>query len=279
MRYRSLVTPTLAFRPGESNCWRAAPGHPHVDESPYYACALPRLISALRDAFRSPSAHVAVVQLAPWLGYGTPSAAAGAIRQAQLTACDGLKGVSVVSAVDAGDAGGNNWRPGSVHPREKQLVGRRTAAAALRVRYRRPAAPFSGPRYTSARSGGGLSPATLSATVFFSSASEDSDSSPLTLRPGPALRCPEVKDAPKSDCAGCFVRDQYGRWYAAEASLTQDGHALVLAVTSGSVTSAAEGVPLQASATACGWGTWPLVPVASRQGIPAFPWNETVAVV
>ena len=264
----------LLRRTGESNCWRAPPGAPApVDESAYYACALPRHISALRAAFRSPDAHVAVVQLAPWIGYGTPSPHAAAIRQAQLTACDGLPLVSVVPALDGGDRGEGGGKAGDIHPREKRLVGRRTAAAALRVRYNRPAPPFAGPRYAAATPGGGGQPsARMSATVTFVSHDVAGVSAaPIVLRPlEAAMRCPDDgSDAHLVDCSGCFLRSQDGLWYAAEASLLPGGRALLL--------SAATPQPEVATATACGWGKWPLMPVASPQGIPAFPWNETVS--
>lgn len=217
---------------------------------------------------------MAVVQLAPWIGYGTPSPHAAAIRQAQLAACDGLPLVSVVPALDGGDAGEDGGKAGDIHPREKRLVGRRTAAAALRVRYSRPAPPFAGPRYAAATpGGGGPASARMSATVTFVSPDVGGASaappSPLVLRPPEAMRCPDDgSGAHLVDCSGCFLRSQDGMWHAAEAALLPGGRALLL--------SAVGLRPEVATGTACGWGKWPLMPVASPQGIPAFPWNETL---
>ena len=172
-------SPPPAADQGESNALTA------TSEAAYYKCALPFLVASLRALFNSPSAHAAVVQLAPWAS----SAAAfngevAALRQAQLEAGDPPgAGISVITAVDGGDPYGPI---GSIHPRAKKPVGDRLGAALLSAVYGAPT-PFAGPRLRAAVSGGG---AGLSATLTFAAGS------PLVLiPPTPAGRFAKVSMA------------------------------------------------------------------------------------
>jgi hypothetical protein len=222
----------------------------------------------LREGFESPEAHVAVVQLAPWTGYGNNGEHIARLRQAQLSASAPLHRVSVVPAVDTGDiqihtVSGESISRGGVHPRDKQTIGLRTASAALSVLYGGSSTPFSGPLYASAVAGGGPT-GTLSATVSFRPIAGG-----LILRKDERYNaCPSVFRE-QSECAGFSVQGVDGKWYAATAELT-GGLKLVL-------TAVDAPAGLDAAATSCGWGSWPLVPVFSRAGLPAFPWSARVS--
>jgi len=258
----------LVWYQGESNALTAAP------EDGYYLCALPFLVQSLRALFDSPAAFAAIVQLAPWASSAASfNARVAALRQAQLAASDALPGMATITAADGGDPFGPI---GSIHPRAKQLVGRRLAAAALTAVHGRPT-PFAGPRYASAAAGGGAA-GSLSATVSFaapSPASPGNDGPLVLIAPAPvgpfanSSVCPVGVAADL--CAGFALRGSNGVWYNASAALGAAQRTLVL-------TASDSGVPagLTATATASGWSLWPLTTLYNNAGLPAFPWNETI---
>ena len=258
----------IVFYQGESNSLTAE------QEDGYYLCALPFLIRSLRSLFDSPSAFAAIVQLAPWASSAASfNGQVAALRQAQLAASDALPNMATVTAVDGGDPYGPI---GSIHPRAKQLVGRRLAAAALTAAYKQPT-PYAGPRYASAAPGGGAA-GTLSATVSFAAPSPASPGNDGPLRlvaPSPAgpfansSVCPAGVQADL--CAGFALRGSDNVWYNATATLGASQRTLVL-------TASDPGVPagLTATATASGWSLWPITLLYSSAGLPAFPWNVSI---
>jgi hypothetical protein len=149
----------LVWYQGESNALTAAP------EDGYYLCALPFLVQSLRALFDSPAAFASSA--------ASFNARVAALRQAQLAASDALPGMATITAADGGDPFGPI---GSIHPRAKQLVGRRLAAAALTAVHGRPT-PFAGPRYASAAPSRGLSSSTTSVVSSWSSSSPTSRAS------------------------------------------------------------------------------------------------------
>jgi hypothetical protein len=185
-------------------------------------CALPFLVGSLRSLFNSPTAFAAIVQLAPWASSNASfNGQVAALRQAQLAASDALPHMATITAVDGGDPFGPI---GSIHPRAKQLVGRRLAAAALTAVHGRPT-PFAGPRYASAVPGGGAAGA-LSATVSFAapSAASPGNDGPLRLispsPDGPFANSSVCPTGVAADlCAGFALRGSDNVWYAAVAAL------------------------------------------------------------
>jgi hypothetical protein len=232
-----------------------------VTEADYYTCALPFLVTSLRSLFLSPYAHAGVVQLAPWASAGANfNVEVATLREAQLRGGDGAANISVVTAVDKGDPYGPI---GSIHPRAKQPVGARLAAAMLTALYGMPT-PFAGPRFASGAAGGGAAGA-LSATLRFSPAG-----APLTIVAPTAVgplanssECP-VGVSPTLCCSFTLQNDA-GAWAPATASLAEGGTALLLT---------APGVG-RAVAAAAGWCLWPITLLYSAAGLPAFPFNET----
>lgn len=256
----------IVWYQGESNAMTA------TLEATYYACALPYLVGALRGLFVSPGAHASIVQLAPWASSAAAiNAEVAALRDAQLRGGDApAAGIAVITAVDGGDPFGPI---GSIHPRAKQLVGRRTAAAALTAAYARPT-PYSGPRYASGTAGGGAVGA-LSATVRFSGVGPGNDGPLVLIAPsavGPYANssvCPTGVSA--TLCQGFMIQGSNGLWYPANATVLPPAASATLLLT-------AQGAPagLTASATASGWSLWPITLLYSTGGLPVFPWNSTL---
>lgn len=253
----------IVWYQGESNAMVSTP------EADYYACALPFLVAGLRAVFNSPAAHASVVQLAPWASSpASINAQTGALRNAQLLGGD-APNISVITAVDGGDPFGPI---GSIHPRAKQLVGRRTAAAALTTVYDIPTA-FSGPRYASAVSGGGTA-GSLSATVTFSGVGPGHDGPLVVVTPNPvgplanSSVCPVGVNAIL--CEGFMIQASDGTWYAAGAATSTASPSSVI------LTAPAAPAGLTAIATASGWSLWPITLLYSAGGLPAFPWNATL---
>jgi hypothetical protein len=234
-----------------------------VAEADYYTCALPFLITSLRAALLSPLAHAGVVQLAPWASAAaTLNVEVAALRAAQLRGGDGAANVSVVTAVDKGDPGGPI---GSIHPRAKQPVGARLAAAFLTGVYGVPT-PFAGPRFASGAAGGGA-PGALSATLRFAPAA-----APLALVAptgvGPLANSSECPPTVPADlCCGFMLQSDAGAWAPADAALADGGDALVLTAPGAG----------RAVAAASGWCLWPITRLYSADGLPAFPFNASFA--
>jgi sialate O-acetylesterase len=255
----------IVWYQGESNSITA------VFEDVYYTCALPFLVASLREAFLTPAAYAAIVQLAPWASTAASfNGQVATLREAQLVACDQLPNMTAITAVDGGDPFGPI---GSIHPRAKQLVGRRLAGVALTHLYGVPT-PFAGPRYASAVAG---SPGSLSATVSFappSSASPGNDGAMQLLTPSPvgphanSSVCPVGVTADL--CSSFALRGSDGVWYAATATLDQSSRTLLLLA-------AGAGDKLTATATASGWSLWPISLLYSSAGLPAWPWNASIA--
>lgn len=203
------------------------------------------------------------MQLAPWASSAaTFNGRVAALRDAQLRAGDAAPNISVITAVDGGDPYGPI---GSIHPRAKQLVGRRAAAATLSVVYG-VAAASAGPRFASAARGGG---AGLSATVAFSGGGG-----------GLALITPQATGAYANSsvcpvgvgaalCAGFQIAGSDGVWRDATGALTADGARLVL--------SAAAPAGVTAVAVASGWSLWPISLLYGSNGVVAYPFNSTVS--
>jgi hypothetical protein len=133
---------------GESNC-----GSPAQN----YACQQNALINSWRQYFGNPTAFFGFVELEPWIGGPPP-----AFRAAQLNATS-LPYVGYAIGTDIGDPLGPF---GSVHPRNKKLVGRRLANAALTLQYGQPAT-YLPPTYASSTAGGGASSILVSVSVCF----------------------------------------------------------------------------------------------------------------
>ena len=233
---------------------------------PYYSCMLRGLMGGLRAALDSAAATWVTVQLAPFLG----GAELPFFRdmQCRVTRAQPLAACAVI------DDDGDPLSPiGSVHSRNKQLVGRRTAPALVAALYGPPTLQARGPHYAAATLGqADPSGAWVYANV---SLAPGQPGAPLALAWVPphinawqnSSRCPtEIGNVTASDCAWFNVLGSDGRFY----------NATQVALAGGGVLLAAPVVPpvpgIVARGTRFGWGQFPVVNVYDEGGFPLEPW-------
>jgi len=231
--------------------------------SGYYACQLSRLARDWRAGFGSPLAHWTTIQLAPYL----TSSPLAAFRSMQCETTAAIANASCAVIVHDGDP----LSPiGSVHSRNKQLVGRRVAAGILAYVYGDDtAAPFqSGPRYAGiAPKAGGA----LSATVSF--APETVEGGLVFVPPHVdswqnSSRCPtELPEVTLASCGFFELLGSDGVYYNA-SDVAIDAGGVTLTVTAAS---APGGVTVAGSRF--GWAVWPVVNFYGPKGLPIVPWS------
>ena len=214
----------------------------------------------------------------PWIG---PTATLAAFRVAQYAALS-LPNVGYSAGTDLGDPLGPF---GSVHPRNKKLVGARLAAAALSIQYATPRLYFP-PIYASARASG------TTVTVSFSNV-------PTTLVTAED-HCQTEYKVLASACSAFTIVGSDGISYAATPSVGADGKTLILtaagapggvtaanttfgwcvapdaeAVTSAAAAAAAIALTLPPSLLPSHRNAWPINLVKSAEGFPLRPWPST----
>ena len=229
----------------------------------YYACAFPRFIEDWRAKFAAPSALFSFQVLPAYVNdsgrfnpYSLPY-----LRAAQLTAL-AVPGTYAANTIDLGDALAPH---GSVHPRDKNSVALRMAAAARALVYGDTTVPYLSPAYASARVQGSAGTA-VTLRVDFAPAAPPS-SGLLSLRPA---ACPAgVGGLPASECSWFEAQLGDGSWRnASGVALSSDGRALLLTVDTGGAA---------VNATLGFFSPWPVVVLFSKEGLPALPWWEPVA--
>lgn len=252
-------TPSPHLLQGEND---AAPAGLH-----YYPCELSALAAAMRATHASPNAHWTTIQLAPYTG----GVILAPFRSMQCATTAGIPNASCATLVDDGDV----LSPiGSVHSRNKQLVGRRVAAGIAAALYGVPQPTGgAGPTFASAALQSTPNGA-LQALVSF--IPESLGGHPLVYAPPVAstwsnsTRCPSELGVIKvGDCDWLNILGSDGRAYNATASLASGGTALLLQAQ------APAGV--KAVGTRFGWNAWPVVNWYNAAGLPLTPWNVTNA--
>jgi hypothetical protein len=211
------------------------------------------MVNSWRDYFNT-SAFFGFVELEPWLG---PGSSLATFRTAQLATLSAITDVGYATGTDIGDPLGAGF--GSVHPRNKKLIGRRLANAALDVSYGMPA-QWLPPVYKSASAS--AAGAALTVTVTF-------DNVPSTLVPTDDRCHTEIPyNVSFAACAWFSVVASDGSVLNATAAVGADGTSVVLTATA-----ATPG--LTAVATAFGFNAWPINMIKSAEGFPIRPWNFT----
>jgi len=211
------------------------------------------MIDMWRAYFQNPTAFFGFVELEPWIGMG-PSLAA--FRRGQLASLS-LPHVGYAIGTDIGDPTGPF---GSIHPRNKKLVGKRLAAAALSITYGIPT-PYLPPTYNSARSTakGQL----LTVTVLF-------DEVPTKLVSA-ADHCKTEAPfkVPVAECAWFSITTSDNSILNATATIGADGKSLVLTAT-------AAKAGITATGSSFGMNGWPINTIMSAEGLPLQPWSENI---
>lgn len=234
----------------------------------YYACSLAALAAALRAAFASPNAHWVTFQLAAY--NGGPALAPFRRMQCATTYAD-IPNSSCVVLADDGD-----WASpiGSVHSRNKQLVGRRAGAALADAIYGVPQPTRGrGPTFVSQELASAPD-GTLTATVSIDPATLGPAgliySPPSTSPWSNATRCPLESGIFKlSDCGFLTIVTAAGAQLNATAAVDASGTKLIL--------TASAGAGQTAVGTTHGWGAWPVINYYNEFGLPLVPWNVTGA--
>ena len=264
--FNSLIAP-IAGPAGfavSAMVWFQGENDAQVLELAYYACELRELAASLRAAFASPAAHWTTVQLAPYTG----GAALGPFREMQCaTTWGAIANSSCAVIVDDGDV----LSPiGTVHSRNKQLVGRRVAAGLAAALYGAASAE-RGPQYAGAAlasAPGGL----LSADVRFDPATLGGRAlvyaPPAASQWSNSSRCPaELGIVRLQDCAWFYILASDARAYNATVTLGASGTTLHLGAQAPAGTLAV--------GTSYGYNAWPVVSYYNAAGWPMVPWNAT----
>ena len=260
--YDGLIAP-LAVGPLALDGFLFSQGECDADcnNTAYYACAFPKFIEDWRGKFQSPGAFFTFQVLPAYVNdsgrfnpYSLPYE-----RAAQLGGLAAGGRVHATNTIDLGDALAPH---GSVHPRNKQEVGRRMALAARALVFGDATVPYLAPTYASASvaaTGGG------STTVSVAFAPAPPASGALALRPA---ACPTgIGGLPASECSWFEVQLADGAWRnASSVELTGDAKGVLLTVDNAS----GQGV----NATRGFFSPWPVAVLFSQEGLPALPWWE-----
>ena len=200
-----------------------------------------------------------------------------ALRNSQQLAIAAAGAVAeLASAVDGGDP----FAPAtSIHPRGKQIPGRRLAAAILARRFGLPV-PHASPRYASAAAVAPPAGAAIAVSVALAGARGTPAPSLTWVAPSPSSnssRCPLDLTIPAFMCAGfeVMLADSpfpNGTWVPATATIDAAGTGLVLTVATGDAPAGS-----RAAATRNGYNAWPIVNVYAADGmLPLLPWSEAM---
>lgn len=173
-----LINSTIAGVIWYQGCHNVNNAGEHYDE------LLERFIGSWRERFHNPEMPVYVVQIAPHTYAGNAGAL---LREKQAKVAAKMEHVELVVTVD------QNERTGDIHPRNKQVVAERLAAAALGEHYGLPV-DFRSPTYQSHRSEGNK------LRVTFHDAEK-------------GLTCPDAQ------IVGFQVSDAMGRFHLAQAAI------------------------------------------------------------
>lgn len=238
----------------------------------FYSCQLAGLATDLRARMGTPGAHWTTVQLAPYDG----GSDLPYFRDMQCAVTAGLPNASCAVIVDDGDP----LSPiGSVHSRNKELVGSRVAAGIIPALYgvTGAAAQATGPQYASATLGAAADGSMLWANVSFTPGSLGPGGTLVYVRPhvNPwqnSSRCPtELSPFTSADCDWLNILASNGKAYnATVVSAVNGGLTLSLMAP---VSPPVQGIA--AVGTRYGWAEWPVVNWYNSFGFPMVPWNVT----
>lgn len=260
--YAPIFGPANSF-PVSAFIWFQGENDANLQEIPFfYPCQLTNLASSLRQVFNAQSAHWVTMQLAPYTG----GSALPPFRSMQCnTTWNNIPDSSCAILVDDGDV----LSPiGTVHSRNKQLVGERVAQLLNPVLFGAPFVADRGPQFASnvLAANGGI----LTADVYFTPSSLAGGGltyvAPFASTYSNSTRCPvELNIVRETDCDWISIIGSDSKAYNATVTINPDGKSLHL------VAQAVNGIT--AIGTRYGWGPWPVVNYySSVTSLPMIPW-------
>ena len=170
------------------------------------------MITSWRKYFGVAGAFFGIVILEPWVGGPSPG-----FRAVQMQSVAALAGVGYAAGMDIGDPTGPF---GSVHPRNKRLIGRRLANAALTLQYGAPATYLAPSPASSTAAAAGTA---VTVTVAF-------DNVPTTLVAADD-HCQTELGVPAAQCFWFSILTSDGKVHNATAAVGADGKSVVLSAT------------------------------------------------
>lgn len=243
---------------GEQNA--GCGGQPQI---PFYACALPALISDWRGKFNNDKMPFGVFMLAAW---SSDQPWFPLLRLVQVNTSIAVPHVATCSNLDAGNPVG-----GDVHSPYKQIPAHRCAAVMQNFLYDRTSAPYLGPRVVDVTVAAGPTGTTQVIHYF----------APGSISPGPAGGAAVTLNTSASLCPGSFPK---GACEAFALQRAAPNCSWVLSEPLGPVTAHLAGAGASTTLVldlgdggAVGgsrgyFGNWPLVQLYNGAGLPAEPW-------
>lgn len=216
-----------------------------------YACQQVAMIKSWRRYFNNPSAFFGFVEIEPYIGRPHYVYALPELRDSQLASLT-LPNVGYATAIDIGDELGPF---GSIHPRNKKLVGARLAAAARALAYNE-SVTWRPPAYASHIDASNGTLLTVRVTLDFV---------PTTLVLS-ADYCNLALGVPEWECGWPSITASDGNTYNASVTLTSDAKGVVVSAT-------ANKTGLTARSMKYAYAPWPVNLIFSAEGLPVRPWN------
>ncbi|XP_065177666.1 sialate O-acetylesterase-like [Sycon ciliatum] len=264
IRYNGMISP---YRPmqisgaiwyqGESNVGAGA-----RKGGEYYACQFPAMIADWRVKFNQSDMYFGFVQLAPWLDGSTNMTLIAELRQSQLAALK-LPKVGVATAADHGDP----TSPfGSIHPRDKQVVGARLALNALGLHYGMTTMEYQSPFPSGAEP---VSVKAQGAGMFEVSIALSVTSSSVQLQ-WKLVNATCMEKVPPQECSTFeFQAASDKSWHMADSVSILDNKITVTGVVPG--TTAVQAHPV--SGVRYAYSTWPVMTLYTAADLPLLPFT------
>eukprot|EP01104_Vermistella_antarctica_P000522 TRINITY_DN10680_c0_g1_i1.p1 TRINITY_DN10680_c0_g1~~TRINITY_DN10680_c0_g1_i1.p1 ORF type:complete len:582 (+),score=80.16 TRINITY_DN10680_c0_g1_i1:97-1746(+) len=263
--YNAMIYPLLNMRFLAALWWQAEantiivnPPYYNNSDAEMYACMFPNMIKNWRQQFNQ-TLPFFFVQLQPYTeGVYTEQdqISVATMRLSQLSAL-ALDNTGFVSAVDIGDISSPDT---NIHPRNKELIGKRMAWVLEALVYQNTSVVYLGPMAESAsflplNTSTATGNSTLTAEITFAA---ESLSGGLTFH---ELTC--LVNA--SQCGWYAMADDSGNSYNATASIDSTATTLLISVTA--ATSAVEAI----TSVSYLMNTWPVATLYNGAGLPATP--------
>lgn len=260
--YNGMVSP-FTVGPTDMKLFLWDQGENNVGERSFYECAFPTVVRTWREQFKT-NAPFYFVQLPAYMRQADDWSLAD-FREGQVTAMGYEPNVGFISTVDAGDA-----YDGSIHNRDKSLIGYRLGNVVLSQVYNIPR-PYLHPAYQSATAVTSGSTITVTITtgttaamyggLVYVSPSFDSN----------ATWCPTARGVNLTYCDWLMVQtnDSQTTWWNASSITIGGPYGAQITVT----IDTSPQTNLLAVSTRNGYRDWPVTNIYNGAGLPLLPWT------